>query len=320
MSKKRISLLSETESLERLMYRLPENHPKLPFLKVEHYRTAAGKRGEERLQRKFSEFVSEDSHRFLRNVCLSLGDWKVQMDGLLLTERGAVIIESKNISGQIHFDELTDEFSRTDMEGVRTVMEDPAIQLNKHIRFLAMFFKRHKINLPVKGIVVFTSKHCEFIAKPKNIYVCKTYQLIDYLFAILQTFPPKVTHLNLSKVDKLLQKHQNPYKRLPLCQLYVIDPEELEAGILCTHCKKHSMLHKHKIGWVCAICNGANPCAFQQTVQEYFSLIDQQISNKQLRKFSKLESKYAASRLLATFDLEQAGALRNRTYRIKKND
>lgn len=320
MNKKEIILLSETESLERLMYRLPENHPKLPFVKIEHYRTAAGSRGEARLERKFIEFVSEDKHCFLRNICLSLGDWKIQMDGLLLTERGAIIIESKNISGKIHFDEQTGEFSRTDMEGVRTVMEDPTIQLNKHIRFLALFFKRHKVNLPISGIVVFTSKQCELMTKPKHTYVCKTYQLIDYLFIILQTFPKKVTHLNLLKVDKLLQKHQSPYKRLPLCQLYAIDPEELEAGILCVHCKKHSMLRKHKIGWICTICDRIDELAFQQTLQEYFSLINHQLSNKQLRRFSKLQSTYAASRLLAAYDLEPAGALRNRTYQIKRND
>lgn len=320
MSKKEIILLSETESLERLMYRLPENHPKLPFLKIEHYRTAAGSRGEARLERKLIEFVPEDNHRFLRDICLSLGDWKIQMDGLVLTERGAIIIESKNISGKIHFDGQTGEFSRVDTEGIRTVMEDPAIQLKKHIRFLTLFFKRHKVNLPISGIVVFTSKHCELITKPKNTYVCKTYQLIDHLFTILQTFPQKVTHLNLSKIDKLLQKHHSPYIRLPLCRLYAIDPEELEAGILCVHCKKHSMLRKHKIGWVCAVCDKINALAFQQTLQEYFSLIDHQLSNKQLRRFSKLQSTYVASRLIAAYDLEPAGALRNRTYQIKGTD
>src|SRR5690606_15469567 len=117
MSKKEMGLLSETESLVRLLYRLPENHPKRQFLQVELFRTAAGKRGEKRLEQKLKEFRLAENHRFLRNICLSKGEWRIQMDGLLLTERGAIIIESKNISGQLFFDDKTGEFSRIDLEG-----------------------------------------------------------------------------------------------------------------------------------------------------------------------------------------------------------
>lgn len=318
MSKKEIVLLSQTESLERLLYRLPENHPQRPFLQVELFRTAAGKRGEDRLERKFIEFSPEENHRFLRNICLSLGEWRVQMDGLLLTERGAIIVESKNISGQLYFDDKTGEFSRVDLDGIRTVMEDPTIQLNKHIRFLAKFFKKHKINLPIEGIVVFTSKNCEFMTKPATNYVCKTYQLIDYLFKILHAFPQEATHQNLAKIDKLLQKFHTPYKRYPLCQLYFIDADELKSGILCENCKNHTMVRKRKAGWICGQCQTADPQALQQAIQEYFSLMHTQLSNQQLRQFCNLESPYAASRLLATFELETAGALRNRTYQLKK--
>ncbi|WP_236015464.1 nuclease-related domain-containing protein [Planococcus soli] len=256
---------------------------------------------------------------FFRNICLSSGEWGVQMDGLLLTERGAIIIESKNISGQLNFDNQTGEFWRTDSEGGRTVMEDPTSQLNKNMRFLRKFFKQHKINLPIEGIVVFTSKQCEFITKPSTHFVCKTYQLIDHLFAILQNFPQKTSNQNLAKIDKLLQKFQTPYKRQPLCQLYFIDPKELQAGILCINCKKHTMERKHKAGWSCRKCLKIDHFAFQYAVQEYFSLIHTQLSNRQLRQFCNLDSPYAASRLLATLDLENTGSLRNRTYLIKKN-
>ncbi|MDQ0430525.1 hypothetical protein QOZ98_003382 [Planomicrobium stackebrandtii] len=319
MSKKEIVLLSETESLERLLYRLPENHPKRQFLQVELYRASAGSRGEDRLARKLVEFHPEENHRYLRNICLSFGEWKVQMDGLLLTERGVIIIESKNISGQLHFDNHTGEFWRIDLEGVRTVMENPTSQLNKHIRFLEKFLNQHKIELPVDGIVVFTSKQCEFSSKPATHNVCKTYQLIDHLFAILQSFPPKTAHQNLTKIDKLLRKFHTPYKRQPLCQLYLIDSNELQTGILCVTCKMHTMVKKSKVGWKCEKCETMDSSAFQQTIQEYFSLIHTQLSNRQLRQFCNLDSPYTASRLLATLDLENTGSLRNRTYRLKNN-
>jgi hypothetical protein len=318
MSKKEVVLLTESESLERLLYRLPADHPQRKFLEVELYRRAAGKRGEDRLKRKFVEFDLDESHQFLRNISLSIGEWKVQIDGLLLTERGAIVIESKNISGKLHFDEATGEFSRVDSDGIRTVMEDPTIQLNKHMRFLAKFFKLKEIALPINGLVVFTSKQCEFISKPKNNYVCKTYQMIDYLFNILQTFPPKVTRQDLSTIDKLLQQHHTPYKRNPLCRQYFIDANDLLTGILCANCKKHSVIRKHKTGWICLECQKADEMAIHYAVQEYFSLIDDQLNNKRLREFCNLDSPYTASRILAAFDFEVSGALKNRTYELKK--
>lgn len=317
MEKKEIVLLPAIESLERLLYRLPKNHSQRKFLEAELYRSAAGKRGEDRLKQKFVEFELEESYRFLRNINLSIGDWKVQMDGLLLTDRGVIIIESKNISGQLRFDEKTGEFSRIDLEGNKTVMEDPTSQLNKHIRFLTKFFRMKKIHLRIEGLIVFTSKQCEFLTKPPNNYMCKTYQLVDYLHYILQTFPEKAIHPNLSAIVELLQKHQTPYKRHPLCQRYSIDPKELQTGILCINCKNHSVIRKHKTGWLCEDCRTIDPHAFQHAVQEYFSLINSELTNKRLREFCKLESPYTASRLLSTFDFEVSGAMRNRTYQLK---
>lgn len=159
MGKKEIALLPVTESLERLLYRLPDNHSRREFIQVEIFKAAAGRRGEERLHRKMIEFETEEQSRFLKNVCLSRGQWKIQMDGLLLTERGAIVIESKNISGQLYFDDKTEEFSRINTEGVKTIMEDPTIQLNKHIRFLTLFFKQQKIDLPISGMVVLSLIH-----------------------------------------------------------------------------------------------------------------------------------------------------------------
>ncbi|RNF40879.1 nuclease-related domain-containing protein [Planococcus salinus] len=320
MNKKEIALLTETESLERLLYRLPKNHSQRRFLEAELYRSAAGERGEDRLRRKFIEFDFEESYRILRNVSLSMGDWKVQIDGLLLTNRGVIIVESKNISGQLHFDEKTGEFSRIDREGGKAVMEDPTSQLNKHIRFLTKFFRMKNIDFNVDGLVVFTSKQCEFLTKPPHNYVCKTYQMVDYLHYILQTFPQSASHSNLPDTVELLQKHQTPFKRQPLCQRYFIASDELQMGILCTYCKAHRIIRKHKTGWLCEACHTIDDQAFQCAVQEYFSLIDRNLTNKRLREFCNIESPYTASRLLATFDFAVSGAMRNRTYQLQNKE
>ncbi|MFC3211896.1 nuclease-related domain-containing protein [Planomicrobium okeanokoites] len=320
MSKLQIGLLSETEALKRLLYRLPEQHAQRTFIEKEIYKSAAGKRGEERLEQKVAEFHVDGDYKFLRNVTLAIGDWKVQIDGLLLTDRGAIVIESKNISGKLLFDAANGEFSRTDRDGMRTVMNDPTSQLNKHVRFMDQFFKSQKIKLPVKGLVVFTSKECEFLTKPKSNYVCKTYQLVDYLLHIHQTLPMESTQINLLKISKLLQKHRAPYKRVPLCHQFLIDKADLRTGILCTQCKQHTLQKKKRVGWICSRCKTVDSDAFKLAVQEYFSLVDIELNNRRLREFCQISSVYVTSRLLGTMELEQNGALRNRVYQLKKKD
>lgn len=313
----KLKLLSETESLERLLGRFPENHSYRKFLEVELYRSTAGKRGEERIKKKFKEFYVDEEFHLLMNISLSIGDWKVQMDGLLITERCAIIIESKNINGKIHFDEVTGEFYRFNDNGEKTVMEDPTMQLNKHIRFLAIWLKTRKINIPIDGLVVFTPKQCEFISKPRDKHICKTYQMIDYLHKILQEYPQKMASPKLTKIRRTIENNQDPYQPIPLCEYYRIRKEELKTGVFCLECRLYTM-QRHKRSWHCSECGQKNHQAHYLTIQEYFSIISTSLNNQQFRQFSNVTSPSVTTRLLGQFDLDAIGDLKVRRYRMKK--
>lgn len=316
MDKKEVSLLSEIEALECLLNRLPEEHSHRKFFEVELYRSKAGKLGEARMKKKFKEFYSEEEHHIIWNVNLAIGDWRVQMDGLLLTDRCALIIESKNISGKIHFDEATGEFYRFNEIEEKTVMEDPVIQLNKHMRFLEAWFKLQKINLPIDGLIVFTPKQCEFISKPKDKFICKTYQMVDYLHIILQNYPQSTASHRLMNVKSTIADNQVPYQRIPLCERYRLDPKELRAGVRCYKCKYYSMERKNK-RWKCKKCGEKASYAHAYAVSEYFSLIGNTISNRQFREFCTIESQPVATRLITGLNLEESGERKGRKYRLR---
>ncbi|HSI68223.1 MAG TPA: nuclease-related domain-containing protein [Planococcus sp. (in: firmicutes)] len=301
------------------MARLPQHHSHRPFLKIELQRHAAGKRGEGRLMEKFNEFYSAAPYEILWDVQLSLGNWRVQMDGLLLTEHRAIIIESKNISGRIHFDLLTDEFYRTNLEGVKTVMDDPTVQLDKNIRFLQTWFQIQKINLPVEGIVVFTSKQCEFISKTPGKHICKTYQMNHLLYKLLEIKSSQKKTLKVNEIQNLIESNQTPFKHVPLCEHYFIDPSDLTTGVLCSECSQHSMKRVLK-KWICEECGHRDPRAHHLAVQEYFALVDKEMSNLQFRQFSGIESIFVASRMLAEFDLAKSGSKKNRRYQLKSKN
>lgn len=301
--------------MELLLARLGNQHPQRAFLERELYWTTAGTRGESRLQKKFNEFYWEEEFQVIWDVSLKMANWPIQMDGLLLTKRGAVIIESKNISGQLHFDEKTGEFFRINSAGEKTIMEDPRVQLNKNIRFLTQFFKAKKINLPVSGLIVFTAKDCEFASKPHRAFICKTYQMIEYLIRILQAFPLEVENVKLAKIKKVIMTNQAPYKQSPLCTYYFIDPKDLRPGVYCRHCKSVSMVRTHH-SWICSKCSARDPSAHLLAIQEYFTFVEPEITNRKLRDFCGFESRAVATRLLSQLNLKRVGNLKTCSYHL----
>lgn len=300
-----------------LLARLKDQHPQRPFLERELHWTTAGIRGESRLQKKFCEFYTDEEFQILWDVSLKIGTWSVQMDGLLLTERCAIIIESKNINGQLYFDEKTGEFFRINPAGEKTVMEDPRVQLNKHIRFLKQFFQMKKINLPVSGLIVFTAKDCEFASKPHRASICKTYQMIEYLLKILQAFPHEAENIKLSKIKKMLLANQTPYKSSPLCTYYFIDPKDLQPGVYCLQCKSLSM-QRDKRSWICSRCSLRDPSAHYLAIQEYFTFVELEITNRKFRDFCGFGSRAVATRLLGQLNLERIGESKACSYHLRE--
>ncbi|MDN7240309.1 nuclease-related domain-containing protein [Planococcus sp. N028] len=312
-------LLTFSESLKALLDRLPPNHPRRQFLNAELYREEAGKRGEKRIKRKFMEFYSAEEAEIIWDVRLQINDWKVQIDGLLLTGKGAVIIESKNISGKIHFDQETEEFYRIDEEGVKTIMENPLFQLEKHKRFMQEWFRLQKIALPVEGLVVFTSKKCEFISKVPGVYICKTYQMNKYLYDVLLKFPQNKASVSPAQIKQLIVASKTPFKRIPLCAYYHIKREELETGVYCQNCGLRTM-RRIKKSWNCSSCKHRNKDAHIQTIREYFSLISANLDSRQFRAFCHIESPFVASRMLASVDLLRSGPPKKRVYTMKMEE
>lgn len=319
MEKEELKLLSAEDALGSLLSRLHPAHSQRNYLEGELHRTVAGISGEDRMRKRFVEFLPDDEFHVLWDVSLAIGSWKTQFDGLLLTERCAIIIDSKNISGRIHFDEQTGEFYRLDDSDVKKVMDDPRIQLNKNIRFLASWFRLKNIKLPVSGLIVFTPKTCEFIARPKSKHLCKVYQMPEYLFQILKAFPLEAEPPKLSKVKRQIIGGHTPYLRTPLCGKYYIEASDIRNGVQCPDCRTYGM-KRIKKSWQCPRCGHRDRQAHKFALREYFSLVDTHITNQAFREWGGVESRSVATRLLIQYDLETSGESKARKYSLKKRD
>lgn len=313
-----MELLPKTAAIECLLKRIPYHHSQRDYLENQLHRASAGIRGEGKMMRKFNEFYMEENHVPMWDLNMKLRDWAVQIDGLLLTGRCAIVMDSKNVSGEIHYDAATEEYYKKSMpDGEILNLDNPVVQLNKHILFMEKWFKQHHINLPVTGLIVFTANQCVFRAKPSGAHICKTYQMNDYLERILRDSPLTALSHPIDEIGKLIAANQVPFKKSPLSKYYRIDMRDVKTGVYCNKCGNHSMQRVQK-SWICAGCGSKDPAADRLAVQEYFSLISEELTNKKFREFSGVANSDAARRILSKYDLEIIGERKTRIYKIKE--
>lgn len=317
MIKEKIELLTPSQAIKHFIARLPEQHPQKKYLENQHHRKSAGERGEGKMQKKFKEFHVDEDFDALWDIGLERGDWITQFDGLILTKRCVIVLDSKNVSDDLHFNKETGEFIRVNASGERLILDDPVFQLKKNIQFLRLWLKDRKLDVPVKGLIVFTAGNCIFHSKPPGALMCKTYQMNEFLYSILQSCPQDPTPLKINKIKRLLVANHTPYARKPLCKTYHISYDDLRKGVYCANCRGYQVV-RHKRNWICSDCGAKNAGAHHFALQEYFTFVDDTITNKDLRTFFLLESEDVANRLLRRYDFVVMGENKARRYRLKE--
>lgn len=147
-----------------LLNRLRDGSGLGDFIREEIRKQDAGVRGEDRLVARLNELRLHGEFRVFSDVCLVLEDWKVQIDCLVVTDRCCIILESKNISGNLYFNDELDEFYKEE-NGVESPISNPYFQLMRHIRFMKEFLRKTHPLMKVTGAVIMTAKSHRIMQK-----------------------------------------------------------------------------------------------------------------------------------------------------------
>lgn len=299
-----------------LLNRLRDGSGMADFIREEIRKQEAGVRGEDRLVVRLKELRLQGEFRVFSDVCLALDDWKVQIDCLVVTDRCCIILESKNISGNLYFNDELDEFYKEE-NGVESPISNPYFQLMRHIRFMKEFLRKTHPLMKVTGAVIMTAKSHRIMQKPTHYPIYKLESMIERVTQIYNSSGgTSFSGEELELVEKLLQENRSDYEYPPLCEHYRIPPSEIRLGVECPSCSVLGMRRTGKT-WTCVNCNKRDRNAHRKAVDDYFLLINSKITNRDFRKFCMVESIYAASRMLGNMDLHMHKA-GGKTYYTKK--
>ncbi|MBB4824599.1 hypothetical protein HNO89_001823 [Sporosarcina luteola] len=307
---KKKSLSLKRIGLEALIRRLPDHHPRKREFENELGRVRGGEYGEKLLEQIFQKYELPFEHYIFYDLHLrSTGLF--QIDALLISERGAFILEVKNISGRIEFPARHRQVIRTLDSGQVDSYECPSVQLDRNSMLLEDWFHARHFTIPIHKAVVFTRSQI-ITGERENLTILFPNEVPVYLRKIHHS-PKVIPSGQLRKiVDSLLASHSN-YSPFPLSHHYQVPKQDILKGVHCQCCGLFTMI-PYQHGWRCKRCGQSDRNAHTAAILDYVMLIDTSITNQRCREFLHLTCPQKTKRLLQKSGLSAAGERRARIY------
>ncbi|WP_432362450.1 nuclease-related domain-containing protein [Sporosarcina sp. UB5] len=314
---KRKSLPLKLIGIEALSRRLPANHPLAQNIEEEARRIRAGENGERILESVFTKYSFPFEHYILHDLHLQ-STGRFQIDTLFISRHSAVILEMKNIAGRIEFPKDQKQLTRVLENGKIDSFECPSVQLERNMMLLNDWFYANGFSIPIKGAVVFPRPQQSFENIRKDLTVLFPNEIPVFLRKPEET-SPSLDSQTLKSVASKLSFSSNEYNPFPLIKNYNLSLSELITGVRCEVCGTHGM-HAIYNGWGCNQCGHSDKYAHIQAVVEYCMLVDFKLTNSEVRKFLRINSRDKVVRMLKKMGLSYSGEKRGAAYSVNLKD
>ncbi|SIT73781.1 nuclease-related domain-containing protein [Edaphobacillus lindanitolerans] len=305
----------ELHALERLLVLLPDSHEKQNEIQDAVYRAKAGRAGERMVDKYVRLTRIPGPAKVLTDLELEIGpDHIVQIDTVILTPRGAWILEAKLYKGILRYRHNPRRLERVDQNEEITPFPCPIMQLDTQMKGLERWLTDRGIVLPVNGKIAFVSNNL-WEGLPDEAPIIPVREVSLYL---QQSFDHMRDSMNVSEFNhlvSLLAEEKYRFNPFPLCKRFGINPNDLKRGFLCPVCHARMRFVTERT-CRCDDCSVQTAPDYGRAILDWFLLIHPTINNLQLRKFLGLKDKYAATRILALFDLQRVGTSVNTAYTI----
>jgi hypothetical protein len=302
--------------LRALLRRLPKNHPKRVKITEELSRREAGYQSEEYLDTQIEQLLGS---KFIIFHDLNFSDGKntYQIDNLIISPQLALIIEVKNMTGELTFDSINDQFYQKVGDKIKGY-PDSVTQVQRHQSYIKKLLAEN--NFPavlVDYLIVINNSNAVLVFKGTSPEVrnriCKSHSFHKRVPQIENIHTKSIlTNKDLRKLSRLLLKLNTPPTNSILKQ-YEIKVLDLLTGVHCPSCFCLSMTRIKK-QWFCPSCKEYSYDAYILALMDYFLLFNMKITNQQFRLFTHISSPDTSRRILLSTNLKSTGTNKGRTY------
>ncbi|GAA0345050.1 nuclease-related domain-containing protein [Bacillus carboniphilus] len=307
--------LQKEDALLRL---LPKSHPKYDDIKKSTQKGWAGYRGEKELDYQLS-FLPANQYYIIPHIRIPIDSQFFQIDTLILCSNFALLIESKNIYGTLHFDYASQQVTRTykdQTEGFSNPIQQVKRQKFQFQRWLNTHFKK-----------IIPCHHLVSIGFPKTIVKAPNSVYQHVLHA--EHIPEKIAALHkldssqnlttymIKKISNLLIEHNTPLE-FDVIEYYKIQKNELLTGILCPQCARYHLRRAHSF-WECPSCDFKSHEIHVPKINDFLTIFGQ-ISIQECHSLMGLSSRHTARRILQSMNLTMINKGRSTIYKKPVTD
>jgi hypothetical protein len=301
------------EGLQALYKRLPESHPQKVLIDKKIGMKTAGIRGESKLVKVFENYTFLDEIYILHDLSFySTG--LAQIDCLILTPNFAMILEVKNIAGEMSFLAGTGQISRVLETGQIDHFESPMVQIDRNSDLLFDLFRLKDIHMPILGAVVLSNSTQKVNVQPNQYPVLFLGEIPSFIKRQIKNHTVIESNQAKKIAEMLVEEHQ-PFNPFPICNRWNVDTACLKKGVFCTKCSEGMMKRRFRT-WVCEACFHRDPYAHIQAIKEWFMLIGGEITNKKCREFLSVQSYQLVCRVLKEMNLRVEGTGKKTKYKM----
>ncbi|KPL58289.1 nuclease-related domain-containing protein [Rossellomorea vietnamensis] len=306
------------EKTEALSGRIVHHHPKVPLIEKDLRKRKAGYNGESTVYYHLT-FLKDKKYKIFYNVRLPIFSNHFQMDFLILTRFYILIIEVKNISGMVTIDPFIKQLTWTH-KGVTEGFTDPVSQVQRYKLLLQKWFSTHKLkHPPIEHLVVFsnpsTTLNYTVSPAPDDPYkqIIHAQNVIEKIKEWNEKHPTtNVTDKELVKMKRLIiKRHEEP--EMDILKAYSLTKSDILTGVRCENCQ-HIPMIRVSASWSCFKCHHFSKTAHTTAIQDYFLLLNNHLTNSELRKFLHLTSRNTAYKILKSLQYETRGGTKSVTY------
>lgn len=270
----------------------------------------AGFYGEEKTTRYLSEAQFAYQTLLFRNVVLD----GAQMDIILVNPKFICILEVKNITGDLYFDEKTKQFYRI-TDGIKQGMRNPELQLLRNVKVLHRRLENLGLDLDVYGFIIFASRKGIVMEPPTLFPALPIDAMCDFLERIEESSTTFLKDEYIEKVTKIIDSGEPSIHDEELLERLNLIRSEIIGGVRCQQCFNIGMIRMYST-WRCEKCGFNDRHAHLPAIQEYQLIFGREMTVKDVKWWLRIEDKHLVSRLLFTSS-EGCRCRKNRKYRMK---
>ncbi|WP_419959411.1 nuclease-related domain-containing protein [Psychrobacillus sp. BM2] len=287
-----------------LLERLSPQHPQYARISKEIGAIKAGDYGEKIVYKELEQ-TKLPYECYIFHKMFLFAEYAFELDFLIITPYGAVILEVKNIIGELEFSTNPSQLIQRKEDGKLNKYPCPANQLSEYKYQLSQFFRRYNMSVPIHGVVIFASRNSFITQSVNTVKIIYRNEIRSYLRS-LPKHNSTLSNEQMEKIKEILLSRPSSSPIIPLIDHFSIPFEDLKLGVKCECC---GFIGMQKIirTWYCPACKKTNSDAHHKAISTYFSLCKETITNKECREFLLLNNRHEAKRILSSSLLIKSG-------------